>query len=290
MLRCDETFRKHSKLLSESRVQNRRERKTLATTASIDRAALVVLNAGYLANSHFCLIFSGEETMKKSIRFTFVLALLCTAMSSAMLAADNAYLYLVHGIPGLDVASTYDPQFPVDVLLNDEVCYIHGSAFGTITGPLTFEPGTYDVKISPANSLAPCSNSPLIDSTLSLDSGKSISAGAPALDLFTNNFSAVAANNARLTFALAADATAVQVIVENSATQKLYTYSVNPGALLDVTLPSGNYTVEVNQGTTTVVPATGLDLFSQSVTMLFAVGEGKNGTVTLQTRTVRNVI
>jgi hypothetical protein len=34
------------------------EREKLSTApASIDRAALVVLNAGYLANSHFCLIF-----------------------------------------------------------------------------------------------------------------------------------------------------------------------------------------------------------------------------------------
>jgi hypothetical protein len=235
--------------------------------------------------------------MKKSIRLTFALALLCTALSTAMLASDNAYLYFVQGIPGHDYSASTDPQFPVDILLNDEVCYEHGLAFGVIAGPLTFVPGTYDVKVSVANSLAPCSNSPLVDSTISLESGKNVSAvltlnstGTPELLTFTNSFSSVSANMGRVLFAQAADSPAVQVILQNASTKKLYTYAVNPGALLDVNLPAGNYTVEINQGTTTLVPSTGLDLFSQSATMLIAVGEASNNTVTLQTKTIRSVI
>jgi hypothetical protein len=235
--------------------------------------------------------------MTKSLRFSFLLALLCAAMSTAMLASDNAYMYLVQGIPGHDYSTATDPEFPVDVLLNDEVCYIHGLTFGTITGPLTFDPGTYDVKISVANSLAPCSETPLIDSTLSLDSGKNVTAvfalddkGAPSLETFTNSFSTVNANMARILFAQSADSPAVQVIMENTTTQKLYTYVVNPGSLLNVTLPAGTYTVEVNEGTTTLVPSTTLDLFSQSATLVYAVGEAKNNTVTLFTKTVRSVI
>jgi hypothetical protein len=57
-----------------------------------------------------------------------------------------------------------------------------------------------------------------------------------------------------------------------------------------VTLPSGTYSVEVNEGTTTIVPATTIELYSQSAVMLFAVGEASNNTVTLETKTVRNVI
>jgi hypothetical protein len=236
--------------------------------------------------------------MKNRIRLTLALALLCVAaMSSAAYASENAYLYLVHGVPGLDYSSSTDPQFPVDVLINDESCYMRGMAFGTINGPLTFAPGSYDVKISVANALAPCSETPLLDSTVTLDGGKNVSAvfaldstGAPTLDTFSNNFSAVSSGNARISFALAADSPAVQVILENSSTQKLYTYSANPGTLLNELLPAGNYTIEINEGTTTLVPSTSLTLDSQSVVLIFADGEQSNGTITLQTKTVRNVI
>jgi len=236
--------------------------------------------------------------MKKSIRFTLVLALLCAALSMAALASDEtAYLYFVQGIPGHDMSAASDPQFPVDVLLNDEVCYGHGLQYGSVTGPLSFTPGTYDVKVSIANSTAPCSNAPLTDNTLTLGGGKSVSAvatlnadGTPTLVTFDNSFSPVAANTGRILFALAADSPAVQVIVQNTTTLKLYTYSVNPGELLNVNLPAANYTVEVNQGTTTLVPSTGVTLYSQSATLFYALGEAKNNTVDLVIKTVRNVI
>lgn len=235
--------------------------------------------------------------MKKSIRPILVVALLCAAFSTAAFAGENSYLYLVQGIPGLDYSATTDPQFPVDVLLNDYDCYVHGLAFGTIDGPLTLAPGTYDVKISVANTLSPCSNTALVDGTVTLEAGENASAvfalsstGTPTLSTFTNKFGAVAANAGRILFALAADSPAVQVILENTSTQKLYTYAVNPGALLNESLPAGNYTVEVNEGTTTLVPSTGLALYSQSVTLLYGVGEASNNTVTLFTKTVRDVI
>jgi len=235
--------------------------------------------------------------MKNRIRLTLALATLCVAMSTAALASDNAYLYLVHGLPGRDYSTTTDPQFPVDVLLNDEVCYVRGLAFGTVFGPLTLAPGTYDVKISVANSLVPCSTTPIMDRTITLNSGENVSAvfalsntGAPTLSTFTNKFSAVTADNARVLFALAADSPAVQLILQNTSTKKLYTYPVNPGALIDVTLPAGTYTVEVNEGTTTLVYSTTVVLHSQSVSLMYAVGEASNNTVNLETKEIRNVI
>jgi hypothetical protein len=238
--------------------------------------------------------------MKKSIRLTLALALLCAALSTAMFASDDtstASLYLIQGIAGRDYSATADPQFPVDILLNDELCNERSFGFATITGPLAFTPGTYDVKISVANTLAPCSNTPLIDTTISLGAGKDVAAvmaldstGTPELLTFDESFSSVTENNARILFAQAANSPAVQVILENTTTKKLYTYSVNPGALLDVNLPAGNYTVEVNEGTTTLVSSTGLDLYSQSATMLFAIGQASNNTVDLEIKTVRNVL
>jgi len=185
----------------------------------------------------------------------------------------------------------------VDILLNDEVCYVRGLTFGTISGPVTFLPGTYDVKVSIADSLAPCSNAPLIDKAVDIDAKTDYSAvltlneaGTPTLLTFTNNLTPVAANTGRLLFALGANSPAVQVILENTATKKLYVYAVKPGALLDVTLPADDYTVEINQGTTTLVASTSLRLYSESVSLLYAIGQASNDTVVLETRTLRDVI
>ena len=52
-----------------------------------------------------------EKIMKNRIRLTLALALLCAA-STAAFASDSAYLYLVHGIPGLDYSATTDRNSP----------------------------------------------------------------------------------------------------------------------------------------------------------------------------------
>jgi hypothetical protein len=176
--------------------------------------------------------------------------------------------------PGRNYAAATDPAFPVDVLLNDEVCSVHGLPFG-IQGPLTFEPGTYNVKVSIANTLAPCTNAPLIDRAVAIEPRTDISAaialtkdGLPTLLTFTNTLSPVAANTDRVLFALAANSPELQVILQNAETSKLYTYAVKPGTLLDANLPAGNYNVEINQGATTLVASTPLRLNAQSVTLL----------------------
>jgi len=59
--------------------------------------------------------------------------------------------------------------------------------------------------------------------------------------------------------------------------------------LLDVNLPAGSYTAEINEGTSTLVPSTFLNLYAQSATLLYAVGQVKNNTVILETKTLRDV-
>ncbi len=232
--------------------------------------------------------------MKNCIRLAFALSVLFALLSTASFASS---MYIVQGIAGRNYAVHTDPAFPVDVLLNDEVCYVHGLPFGNIQGPLTFEPGSYNVKVSIANSLAPCSNSPLIDRTVTIEAEKDMSAvialnadGVPTLLTFTNDLSPVTANSARLLFAQAANSPAVQVILQNTETKKLYTYSVNRSGLLDVNLPAGVYSVEINQGTTTLATQAQLFLDSQSATLLYAIGQASNDTVVLETRTLRDVI
>jgi len=232
--------------------------------------------------------------MKSYVRLTLALAVLCAALSTASLASS---MYFVQGIAGRNYSPDTDPAFPVDVLVNDEVCYVHGLPFGTILGPLTLEPGSYNVKVSLANSLAPWSSSPLIDRTVTIEPRSDVSAvfalndtGTPVLLTFTNNFSPVNANMGRILLAQAAKAGPVQVILQNTATMKSYSYTVNRGALLDVSLPAGTYSLEVKLGTTTLVGSTFLNLYSQSATLLYTVGQASNDTVVLQTRTLRDVI
>lgn len=68
--------------------------------------------------------------MKNRIRTIIGLAIPCAAMSRAALTSDNAYLYPVQEAPGLDCTTGADPQFPVDVLINAEACYVHGLVSG----------------------------------------------------------------------------------------------------------------------------------------------------------------
>jgi Domain of unknown function (DUF4397) len=237
---------------------------------------------------------STTETKTKTIRLVFALAILCAAFSTTTFASS---MYLVQGIAGRDFAAATDPAFPVDIELNNEVCYVHGLAFGAISGPITLAPGSYDVKVSIANSLAPCSEPALISSTVTLGAEKDISAvlslnesGTPTLSTFTNNLSPVPANIGRVMFAQTANAASVQAVFENTQTKKVYTFTVASGVLLTANLPAGDYTVAVNQGTASLVSTTSLHLYSQATTLLFALGQASNNSVVLENKTLRDVI
>jgi Domain of unknown function (DUF4397) len=232
--------------------------------------------------------------MKNCIRTIFVLALLVAALSTASFASS---VYFVQGIAGRNFAAATDPAFPVDILLNDTICYARGVAFGAITGPVTFLPGTYAVKISIADSLAPCSNTPLIDTKLTIERESDMSAvmtldesGTPELLTFNNSLAPVTPNLGRVLFALGANSAAVDVVLENTDTKKTFTFAVKPAGLLDVNLPAGAYTIAVNQGTTQLAGPAPLFLASQSVNLIYAIGQASNNTVVLETRTLRDVI
>jgi len=76
------------------------------------------------------------------------------ALGACSFAANNAYLYVVHGIPGRDIADNLNPGLPIDILVNGESCLVRGLTFSNTSGPFTFSPGLYDVQIGWANTLA----------------------------------------------------------------------------------------------------------------------------------------
>jgi hypothetical protein len=236
--------------------------------------------------------------MKLRTRVVLQLATLCLALGVSSFAADDAYLYIVHGIPGRDIADNLNPGFPVDVLVNGKSCLVHGLTFGTTTGPFTLSAGTYDVRISLANTLAPCTNPPLIDSQETLTAGASLSAvaaisgGQPTLLNFTDNLSPIAPGNARFVFAHAADAPALQATLTqwNVKNPKTFTVTANPDAQAAIIVPVGTYVVQiVATDSTTVLASEQTGLANQSATFAYAAGEAANNSVGLVSRTVRDV-
>jgi Domain of unknown function (DUF4397) len=236
--------------------------------------------------------------MRLRTRVVLQLAALWIALGTSSFAANDASLYIVHGIPGRDIDNTVNPGLPVDILLNGKSCLVRGLTFGNTTGPLTLAPGTYDVQIGLANTLAPCTNVPVIDSQITLTAGENLSAvaaisgGQPALLEFTDNFAAITPGNARFIFANAADAPALQATLKQlfGKHPKTFTVTANPGAETGATVPAGTYLVQVSAvGGTTVLTSQQIGLANQSVTFSYAAGEAINSSVGLVNRAVRDV-
>jgi hypothetical protein len=237
--------------------------------------------------------------MKLRTRVVCQLAALCFVLAASSFAADNAYLYIVQGIPGRDIAENLNPGLPVDVLINGDTCIPRDLSFESIVGPYTFSPGTYEVLVSESNTLAPCTNTPIINSQVTLTSGASVSAviaisgGSPTLLQFTNNVSSVAADKARFVLSHAADAGELLATLtqQNVTNPKTFTMTADPGKQGTITIPSGTYLVEVTlDGSTTVFASETISVGGQSATFLYAVGEAANKSVRVVRKTVPLVL
>jgi hypothetical protein len=236
--------------------------------------------------------------MKLRTRVVLQFAALLLALGASSFAADDAYLYIVHGIPGRDIADNLNPGLPIDVLINGKSCQARGLTFGSTSGPFTLAAGTYQVQISQANTLAPCTNPTMINSQVTLTAGENVSAvaaisgGQTTLLQFTDNLSPVLPGNARFVFAQSADAPALQatltqLYVKNPQT---FTLTANPGAQQWVGVPAGTYLVNVVvAGDTTVLASQQIGLADQSATFVYAAGEAANNSVGLVVRAVRDV-
>jgi len=235
--------------------------------------------------------------MKLRTRVVTQLAALCFVLGAYGFAANNAYLYIVNGIPGRDIADNLNPGFPMDILIDGE-CVARGLSFGNTSGPLSFSAGTYSVQISEANTLAACTNAPLIDSQVALTSGTSVSAvaaisrGQTTLLQFNDNLSPVKPGNARFTLAAAADAPALQATLTQLFVKhpKTFTVMASAGLQQAISVPDGTYLVQVlAAGSTAVLASEQIGFADQSATFTYAAGEATNGSVGLINRTVRDV-
>jgi hypothetical protein len=236
--------------------------------------------------------------MKLRTRVVLQLAAMCFVLGSYGLAADNAYLYIVHGIPGRDIADNLNPGYPIDVLINGKECLVRGLTFGNSSGPFTLSAGTYSVEISESSTLTPCSNAAVISSSVTLKPGDNTSAVAainssqPTLLVLSDELGPVVPGKARFVFAQAADAPALtatltELFVKNPQT---FTLTSTPGTEQWVGVPAGTYLVEITaEGSSTILTSEQIGLADQSVTLTYGSGEALNNTIGLVTRTIRDV-
>ncbi len=236
--------------------------------------------------------------MKLRTRVALQLAALFLALGASALAESNAYLYIVHGIPGRDIADNLNPGLPIDILVNGKSCLVHGLTFGNTSGPFTLAAGTYDVQISMANTLAACTNAVVIDSRVTLTPGENVSAVAaisstqPSLLQFTDKLLPVVPGNARFVLNNSADAPTLQATLTQVGVKspQTFTGSADPDTQTPIPVPAGSYLVQITAaGSAAILTSQEISLPDQSVTYSYACGEAVNNSVGLVNRTIRDV-
>jgi len=213
--------------------------------------------------------------------------------------AFPATFVVVHGIPGRDLAASFDPVLPVDVLIDGKYCLLQGFTFGSIAGPFQVPAGSYTVAISLANPVAPCSNSPVISATADLTAGSfnSIVAAlstkkAPTAEIYPVYVSPVGAGKQRFIAAHAADAPEVEVkVVSEGPNQETVKGALAPGhELTAVADARGSFNVSISPiGTNAVIGPITVQPGNQGVALIYAVGSAASGSATLISKTIPNV-
>jgi hypothetical protein len=146
-----------------------------------------------------------RKTIAAGVVAGFALAAGFIAPATAS-TADEATLYVFHGIPDL----------PVDVWVNGEVA-VPDFQPGTFAGPLPLPAGDYEVVLTAPD--APITEVALGPVTLPLEAGKNYTAAAfldasgnPTAKLFTNDVAATNAGEGRLTVRHTAEAPEVDIL------------------------------------------------------------------------------
>lgn len=201
--------------------------------------------------------------------FAFLIALAVPA------AAQNAYVYAVHGVPGAN-------GFPVDIAVNGN-CALQGFTFGTVAGPLTLPAGTYSVEIFVANSTNPCSGPAALSATPTLEAGKTYAlaahltaGGSPTLSGFVLDLSMTKPGQGRFILHHTAAAPEVDVTVyRGEGSGNAPSVSV-PGFANGDQVPAefrpGDWKATLSVGGNVVFGPTLLTLKPKTAQVIFAVG------------------
>jgi len=210
---------------------------------------------------------------------TLSLAALGFASTASAATDDGAVLSVFHGVP----------DTPVDVWVNDEVA-VDDFQPGDMAGPLDLPAGPYTIAITAPD--AENADDPVIGPVdVDLESGTNYTAvahldadGQPTATLFTNDTSATAAGEGRLTVRHVAAAPAVDVLAGG---EPVIEGLQNPDeAVLE--LPAGTVSATIAAAGTTepVLGPADLEVADGVNTIAYAWGSLDDGTLALATQTV----
>jgi hypothetical protein len=141
--------------------------------------------------------------MKKSILVVVTLVLAGLAWAApGVQAATKCTFYVVHGLPGLDIAKAAD--LPVDVAFNN-VYVVKALKFGKTSAALKLDPGSYAVKVYEAGQGPTAAATPLIQTAVVLAENEQASvvlhltkAGKATLTKFANDLSKIVGGSGRI--------------------------------------------------------------------------------------------
>lgn len=229
--------------------------------------------------------------MKKQFLWALVLVL---GLAGFAAAQGTAKVYVVHGIPGLDIGA--DPALPVDVVING-ACAITNFQFGQVVGPVELPADTYSVAIQLYDATGNCGGAVAIGPVdLPFEAGKIYTviahltdAGAPTASLFTNDLGPTGPGNTRLIVHHTAWAPEVDVTVARdpyappqAKAPKLFVGDFANGDQVQADVRPGTWYVSLapaGSGMTLIGPVP-VELEPFTGYLVFAVGSLENGTFT----------
>lgn len=205
-------------------------------------------------------------------------------LGTAAGAQDASDVYVVHGIPGVEV----------DVYVNDALT-LDGFAPKDIAGPLELPAGNYDIKIfaatdDPAATAAERTDDAVIDVAPDVPGGANLSViahldaeGTPTLSAFANDVSETAAGEGRVTIRHTAAAPGVDIVAGGAAVPPFTGLTNGNEAKAD--LPAGDYPTGIAAaGTTEVLVEAPVTVTEGANLVVYAIGDLAGGTFELLTQ------
>jgi len=239
--------------------------------------------------------------MKKTFSILASAFLLVGLLSGTAMAQDEATIFIVHGIPGIDLG--LDPELPVDITV-DGACLLQNFKFGEITDALSLPAGTYNIQIKLADLSNPCGGTTVIEADVPFEANEKCTViahlteeGGITASKFTHDLSPIKRNKARIlmhhtAYAPGVDVTWVPLVddISQRMNQKdefehgdKYQIEVRP-------FPNDSWRMFLGPR------GTGITIFSQDFKFndftaygIFAVGSVANGTFRLIVNTIPRV-
>ncbi len=206
--------------------------------------------------------------------------------AGAQTASGPSDVFVVHGIPGLDV----------DVYVNDALT-LPGFTPTTVAGPLSLPAGDYEIEIfaataSPTDSADARSDAAALSVSQAVPAGASVSlvahldaAGTPTVTPFVNDVSDITASTGRIVIRHTAAAPSVDIVAAGAPVGNLV--DITNGEQEQIDLPAADYPTGIAAtGTTAVLVDAPVTATAGEALIVYAIGDLAGGTFDLVTQSL----